>query len=33
VARVLLGHKHVDVTQIYAEADQTRAIAVMAAIG
>jgi len=33
VARVLLGHKHAAVTEIYAEADQKRAIEVMAAIG
>ena len=33
VARVLLGHKHAAVTEIYAEADQKRAIEVMSAIG
>jgi integrase len=33
VARVLLGHKSVLVTQVYAEADQQRAVEVMAKIG
>jgi integrase len=33
VARVLLGHKHAAITEIYAEADQQRAIEVAAKIG
>jgi integrase len=33
VARVLLGHKHAAITEIYAEADQQRAVEVVAKIG
>jgi site-specific recombinase XerC len=32
-AQVLLGHSGADVTQIYAEADQEKAIAVAKAVG
>lgn len=33
IARVLLGHKHAAITEIYAEADQERAVEVVAKIG
>ena len=33
VARILLGHKNMVVTQIYAEGDQQRAVEVMSRIG
>jgi integrase len=33
IARVLLGHKHAAITEIYAEADRERAIEVVAKIG
>jgi len=33
VARVLLGHKTAAITEIYAEADQQRAVEVMAKMG
>jgi integrase len=33
VARVLLGHKHAAITEVYAEADRDRAVAVAAKIG
>jgi integrase len=33
IARVLLGHKHAAITEIYAEADQQRAVEVVAKIG
>jgi integrase len=33
VARVLLGHKHAAITEVYAEADHARAIEVAAKIG
>jgi integrase len=33
VARVLLGHKHAAITEVYAEADRERAVAVVAKIG
>jgi integrase len=33
VPRVLLGHKTTDITELYAEADQQRAVEVMAKIG
>jgi integrase len=33
VARVLLGHKHASITEVYAEADRERAVEVVAKIG
>jgi integrase len=33
VARVLLGHKHAAITEVYAEADKARAVEVVAKIG